>query len=929
MNTDSIVLRGAREHNLKNINLRFPRNKLIVVTGMSGSGKSSLVFDTLYAEGQRRYIESLSAYARQFLEQYKKPDFDHIEGLSPAIAIDQRTAGGSPRSVVGTQTEIYDYLRLLFARAGEVHCARCGERITQYSLDELLAYVFENFSGKKLRILSPVICGKKGTHLQIFEMLRREGFLRVLVNGQEYALDSLPKLERYKNHTIEIIVDRIQVESKDRSRIASSLELAAHYSKGVIVFAVEGTAKKTVLNTKFFCVHCGMGIPELEPRMFSFNSPYGACPLCKGLGIKLEFDPERVVPNPSLSLREGALAPWRKGSRGYIMYYRSILASVANRLGIDRDIPFFRLSQKIRHTLLYGSESLEVWGRKFEGVIPHLERLLRTTTSEYVKGEISHFMSTKPCSLCEGKRLRKESLAVFVGGKSIWDIMELSIADASRFFEQLHFFPYQEKIAAPIIKEIQAKLTFCLSLGLEYLALNRLSSTLSGGEAQRIKLATQLGSYLCGVLYILDEPTVGLHARDTKKLIDILLMLRDLGNTVLVVEHDAQVIRSADWIVDLGPGAGEMGGEIIFSDQADRFTQSHSLTAQYMVGTKRIEKPARRRSYKERKQLVIERADANNLKNIDVKIPLGVFCCVTGVSGSGKSTLVDDVLCKNIRAARTHKRFHGCLRLLNSEFIDDLVMVDQSPIGRTPRSNPATYTGLFSLIRSLFSELPLAKSKGFQPSRFSFNVRGGRCEACSGEGIRQIAMHFLPDVHVQCEVCSGKRFNSETLEVKFKGYSISDILDLSVGKACKLFENIPRIMKILQTLSDVGLGYIALGQAATTLSGGEAQRVKLSKYLRERASTQTLYVLDEPTTGLHFEDVSKLLNILNRLVEKGNTVLVIEHNLDVIAYADYIIDLGPEGGDRGGFLVGTGSPEELMEVNASYTGKFLRTKGGL
>ncbi|MCD6399737.1 excinuclease ABC subunit UvrA, partial [candidate division WOR-3 bacterium] len=925
---DYIRIKGARVHNLKNIDLEIPKNKLIVITGVSGSGKSSLAFDTIYAEGQRRYVESLSSYARQFLEQLQKPDVDYIEGLSPAIAIEQRTAGGSPRSIVATQTEIYDYFRLLFARIGKPHCYRCGKPIKKETSSRIIEKILSLPQGNKIYILSPVVRGKKGTYQALFNRLLKEGFSRVRVDKKIFDLDEEIKLDRYKVHNIEIVVDRIIVDSRYKSRIADSVETALKYSQGLVLIYDETENKEYLFNTKFSCPDCGIYLEELEPRMFSFNSPYGACPACNGLGTLLEFDPDLVVPDKTKTLREGAIEPWRRGSRGYILYYRSLLRELADELNFSLDTPFYKLPKRIREIILYGDKDLWIWSRAFEGVIPHLERLFKETDSEYIKHELTQYMSKLPCPECKGARLRKESLSVYIQGKSIWDIMRLSIGACFDFISNLKLSEYEEKIAYHIIKEIKKRLKFCIDVGLGYLTLDRLSSTLSGGEAQRIKLATQVGSSLSGVIYILDEPTIGLHARDDKKLIATLKNLRDLGNTVIVVEHDEAMIRESDWIVDLGPYAGEKGGYVVYSGKTEGIFNTSSLTGKYLKGEERIEIPLKRRPYKNKPYLLIKGASEHNLKNIDVKIPLQVFVCVTGVSGSGKSTLVEEILYKALakklynskEKPGKHKKIEGI------EHIDKVIIVDQSPIGRTPRSNPATYTGVFSYIRQVFAQLPLARMRGYTASRFSFNLSGGRCEVCRGEGTKKIEMHFLPDVYVACEECKGKRFNKETLEVKFKGYSIADVLEMSVEKAYEVFSNFPQIRNILKTLKDVGLSYIKLGQPATTLSGGEAQRIKLASQLRKKATGKTLYILDEPTTGLHFDDTKKLLNVLQRLVDKKNTVIVIEHNLDVIKCADYIIDLGPEGGEEGGYLVACGAPEEIINVEGSYTGKFLKEK---
>jgi len=925
---DHILIKGAKEHNLKNIDLKVPKNKLVVITGLSGSGKSSLAFDTIYAEGQRRYVESLSSYARQFLEQLQKPDVEHIEGLSPAIAIEQRTAGGSPRSIVATQTEVYDYLRLLFARIGKPHCYKCGRPIQKQTSQEIIERILSLPKDNRIYILSPVVRGKKGEYDALFKRLLKEGFARVRVDGKVYDLSEEIKLEKYKIHHIDIVVDRIKVSSQYKKRIADSVETALKYSQGLALVYDETENKEFFFNTQLSCTQCAVSLRELEPRMFSFNSPYGACPACNGLGTKLEFDPDLIVPDKKRSIQEGAIEVWRKGSKGYMMYYRALLRELADEMDFSLETAFGKLSKKVKKVILHGDPGVYVWDKPFEGVIPHLERLLKTTDSEYMRQTIAKYMSKLPCPECEGARLRKESLAVYVGGKSIWDVVRMSLADCSEFFSKLKLTSFEERIAYHIVKEIKKRFAFCLDVGLGYLSLDRLSSTLSGGEAQRIRLATQAGSSLSGVIYILDEPTIGLHARDDKKLINTLKNLRDLGNTVLVVEHDEQMIRASDWIVDLGPGAGINGGRVVYNGQREGIYKANTLTAKYLKRECLIESPQSRRLYKDRPYLLIQRAREHNLKNIDVKIPLEVFVCITGVSGSGKSTLVEETLyralARSLYDSRLKPGAHD--KIEGIENIDKVIIVDQSPIGRTPRSNPATYTGVFSPIREVFSQLPEARARGYKPGRFSFNISGGRCEACAGDGIKKIEMHFLPDVYVPCEVCAGKRFNTQTLEIAFKGKNIDDVLNMNVDQAYELFENFPQIRNILQTLKDVGLGYITLGQPATTLSGGEAQRIKLASQLRKKATGKTLYILDEPTTGLHYDDVNKLLSVLQRLVDKKNTVVIIEHNLDVIKCADYIIDLGPEGGEEGGYIVACGAPFEVAKRPSSYTGKFIKQK---
>ncbi len=923
-----IIVKGAKEHNLKNINLKIPKNNLVVVTGLSGSGKSSLAFDTIYAEGQRRYVESLSSYARQFLEQLKKPDVESIEGLSPAIAIEQRTAGGSPRSIVATQTEIYDYLRLLFARVGKPHCYKCSRPITQQTSQEIIDKICALPNEHKIFIFSPIVRGKKGSYESLFEKLIKEGFSRVRVDGITYELGEKIKLDKYKLHNIEIVVDRVKISEKYRKRIANAVETAINHSNGFCLIHDYDKEEETFFNTQMTCIHCGISLGDMEPRMFSFNSPFGACNVCNGLGIRLEFDIDLIIPDKTRSLDQGAIEVWRRGGKGYIMYYRALLREVSEVMDIPLDIPFNRLSKKIQKKILYGDEDIFVWGKPFEGVIPNLKRMFNSTESEYRKTEISKYMSKLPCTECSGKRLKKESLAVYLGGKSIWDVIVMSIEDCFNFFSKLRLTVYEIKIANYIIKEINKRLSFCIDVGLSYLALDRLSSTLSGGEAQRIRLATQAGSSLSGVIYILDEPTIGLHSRDDYRLINTLKKLRNLGNTVIVVEHDEQMMNSSDWVIELGPGAGTNGGEVVYSGKKNNFLKGNTLTSQYLNGRVFIDIPFKRRSYKNKPFLLIEGASEHNLKNINVKIPLEVFVCVTGVSGSGKSTLVEDILYKSLAnklydsrdKPGEHKRIRGL------DYIDKVIIVDQTPIGRTPRSNPATYTGVLTYIRELFSGLPESRMRGYTASRFSFNVSGGRCEACRGEGIKKIEMHFLPDIHIPCEICEGKRFNNQTLDVQFKGNNISDVLEMNVDESYELFKNFPRIKRILETLKDVGLGYISLGQFATTLSGGEAQRIKLASQLRKKATGKTIYILDEPTTGLHFEDVKKLLSVLQRLADKKNTILVIEHNLDIIKCADYIVDLGPEGGDKGGFIVAFGCPESVVKTPGSYTGNFLKNK---
>ena len=923
MSKEYIVIRGAKEHNLKNINLKIPRNALTVVTGLSGSGKSSLAFDTIYAEGQRRYVESLSAYARQFLEQLQKPDVEHIEGISPAISIEQRSAGGNPRSTVGTQTEIYDYLRLLFARIGRPHCYKCGREISRQSPEHIVEQILNLPAKSKIQVLSPLVRGRKGEFHQIIADIRKQGFVRLRADNTVYDVDSHLKLDKKRAHTIEVVVDRLTVSADQKSRLTDSVETALKVGQGLVTVSCAG--KDMLFSEHYACVNCEISFAELQPRDFSFNSPYGACSACNGLGTKIEVDPDLVVPDKSKSLSEGALEPWKKGGRGYILYYRGLVRELASLHGFSMHTPFRKLSKKVRKILLYGGDEY-VWGRRFEGLIPHMERLFRQTDSDYLKSEISKFMSVLPCPMCEGARLKKESLAVTLSGKSIWDIVRMSIRQAANFFDNLKLNATEAAIAHQALKGIVERFKFMINVGLDYLTLDRRSSTLSGGEAQRIRLATQVGAGLVGVVYILDEPSIGLHQRDNRKLLNTLEALRDLGNTLIVVEHDEATIRAADYIIDLGPGAGRGGGKVMVSGSfKDLLNSKDSLTAKYLRGQLKIKVPPQRRK-NNKKFLQIWGAREHNLKSINVPIPLGLFVCITGVSGSGKSTLIDEILYRTLaKKFYRHKEKPGAHdRITGMEFIDKVIVVDQSPIGRTPRSNPVTYTGVFSYIREIFSKLPESRIVGFKPGRFSFNVKGGRCEDCRGEGIKRIEMHFLPDVYVICQSCKGDRFNEQTLKVKYKGKSIADVLSMNVEEAQDLFRNIPRIREKLTTLKEVGLGYIQLGQSATTLSGGEAQRVKLSAELGKRSTGRTLYILDEPTTGLHFADIEKLLNVLHKLVNMGNTVLVIEHNLEVIKCADYIIDLGPEGGEAGGRIVGCGTPEELTRIKKSFTGKYLK-----
>ncbi|UCH12981.1 MAG: excinuclease ABC subunit UvrA [Candidatus Omnitrophota bacterium] len=934
MGKEHITIRGAREHNLKSINVNIPRNKLTVITGVSGSGKSSLAFDTVYADGQRKFVESLSAYARQFLEQMQKPDVDYIEGLSPTISIQQRAAGGNPRSTVGTTTEIYDYLRLLFARVGEPYCYKCGRKISSQSPQEIVEHIFSMPFDTPIMILAPIVRGRKGEYIQLFQKAKRDGFVRVRVDRNIYDLSQKIKLNKKLKHNIEIIVDRLILKKEIRQRLADSVETALKAGEGLLIVAKQPSTShkpqttnyEVLYSTQNACPKCGISYGSLEPRMFSFNSPYGACPGCGGLGHKMKIDPDLIIPDKSKSLRGGAIEPWRKGGKSLLLYYHRMMRDLSYDYGFDLDTSFNRLPKKTQGVVLYGSEEQNA-DRYFEGIIPNLERRFRQTESEYIKNFIYSFMSMRPCPQCKGNRLKQESLAVKIDGKNIADACKLSIIGTLNFIENLKLSKEKTQIARLVLKELKNRLHFLINVGLNYLTLDRMSQTLSGGEAQRIRLATQIGAGLVGVLYVLDEPSIGLHQRDNSKLLDTLYALRDLGNTVLVVEHDESTIRNADYIIDLGPGAGKNGGEVVYSGSLKNLLRCKgSLTAKYMNGELSIPVPEERRPHKNRKRLIIKGAREHNLKNIDVEIPLGVLTCISGVSGSGKSTLIDEVLYR----ALARKFYRSPLvpgkheRIVGVENIDRVIVVDQSPIGRTPRSNPATYTGVFSYIRDIFSRVSESRMRGYKPGRFSFNVKGGRCDACNGDGVKKIEMHFLPDVYIMCQVCKGKRFNRQTLEVKFKGKNIADVLEMTVDEAYELFKNIPRIKSKLKTLIDVGLGYIQVGQSATTLSGGEAQRVKLSAYLGKRATGNTLYILDEPTTGLHFDDVHKLLSVLNAIVEQGNSVIVIEHHLDVLKSADYLIDLGPEGGDNGGEIVACGSPEEVTKKKKSFTGQYLK-----
>ena len=935
MAMDKLVVKGAREHNLKNVDVTIPRDKLVVFTGLSGSGKSSLAFDTIYADGQRRYVESLSSYARQFLGQMEKPDVDYIEGLSPAISIDQKTTSKNPRSTVGTVTEIYDYLRLMYARIGVPHCPVCGREIKQQTVDQIIDKLCSFPERTKIQILAPVVRGRKGEHVKEFESARKSGFVRVRADGILYDLSEEIKLEKNKKHNIEIVVDRLMVNDTVRSRMTDSVETALRLSGGLVIADVNG--EDILFSQNYACPEHGVSIGELEPRMFSFNTPLGACPTCTGLGTFMKVDPDIVVPNKSLSIRGGAIkaSGWYFGESGTIaqMYYEAL----AKHYGFSLDTPFKELTAKQQDIILYGTKGERIqmvrkneygsgtYETEFEGVINNLERRFRETQSAYIRDEITQVMSAVPCPDCKGERLKKEYLAVTIGGVNISDFCKMSVSEALDFMENLTLSERDSMIAAQILKEVKARLGFLKSVGLEYLTLSRASATLSGGESQRIRLATQIGSSLVGVLYILDEPSIGLHQRDNDKLLATLQRLRDIGNTLIVVEHDEDTMRAADFIVDVGPGAGVHGGEIVCAGTpAEVMACENSITGQYLSGKRRIPVPADRRPGNGN-FLTIKKARENNLKGVTVKVPLGTFTCVSGVSGSGKSSLVNEVLFKTLSAELNGSRVKPgqCGGIDGLEFLDKVIDIDQSPIGRTPRSNPATYTGVFTDIRELFAQTADAKMRGYNSGRFSFNVKGGRCEACEGDGILKIEMHFLPDIFVPCEVCKGKRYNRETLEVKYKGKNIYDVLDMTVEEAMTFFDSIPRIKRKIETLYEVGLGYIKLGQPATTLSGGEAQRVKLATELSRRSTGKTIYILDEPTTGLHSYDVQKLIEVLQKLVDAGNTVVVIEHNLDVLKTADWIIDLGPEGGDRGGTIVGTGTPEQLAQIPESYTGKYL------
>lgn len=934
-----IVIKGAKEHNLQNIDLSIPRDEFVVITGLSGSGKSSLAFDTIYAEGQRRYVESLSAYARQFLGQMKKPEMDYIEGLSPAISIDQKTTKENPRSTVGTITEIYDYLRLLFARIGIPHCPKCGKEVSHQTVGQIADSIIEEGEGLKIHLLAPIVRDRKGEHKQIFEELSNKGFARVRVDGEIRGLDEDIKLAKTYKHSIDVVVDRLKIR-KDvdfKRRLVDSLETATKFGEGLVTVLFDNGDEEyeKKYSEQFACVDCGINFEELTPRMFSFNAPQGACPECNGIGSKMEIDPDLIVPNKLLSLNEGAIVPWSKSNKKE-NYYHQMLEAVANHFKFSMDVPFKDLTKEEQTIILYGCDERIPFSfkrrnksymvnRKFEGVVPRMERLYLETKSNYNRKYISKFMSNHKCPLCHGKRLRPEVLAVTVNGKSIADVVEMSIKDSYKFFLDLKLTERENFIAKEVLKEIRERLKFLVDVGLDYLSMERSSGTLSGGEAQRIRLATQIGSGLVGVLYILDEPSIGLHQRDNVKLIETLKRLRDLGNTLIVVEHDEETILSADYVVDIGPGAGEHGGRVVAEGTPTEIMNSeNSITGNYLARREIIPIPESRREGNG-EHITIVGAKQNNLKDVDVEIPLGKFTCVTGVSGSGKSSLINEILYKGLNGELNHKfTFAGKYdKIEGVENIDKIIAIDQKPIGRTPRSNPATYTGLFTYIRELFAETPEAKARGYKPGRFSFNVKGGRCEACSGDGIVQIEMHFLADVFVPCEVCGGKRYNEETLDIRYKGKNIYEVLEMTVDEAMEFFEHIPKIHKKLKTLQDVGLGYMKIGQPATTLSGGEAQRIKLAKELSRTSTGKTMYILDEPTTGLHFADIKRLLSVLNRLTDSGNSVVVIEHNLDVIKTADYIIDLGPEGGDGGGQVIATGTPEEIASTD-TYTGQFLK-----
>ena len=933
---DKIVIHGAREHNLKNIDLELPRNKLIVITGLSGSGKSSLAFDTIYAEGQRKYVESISTYARQFLGQLSKPDVEHIEGLSPAISIQQRTASSNPRSTVATTTEIYDYLRLLFANIGTPHCPKCGKEISSQSMQEIIDQMLAMPEGTKLQVLAPVARGQGGEHQGLFDNLKKEGYVRVRIDGDIFDLSEGIKLRKSVKHNIEVVVDRLVVKEGIAARLSDSVETALKLGRGIVIAALP--KEDRLFSSLNACVECGISFEKLEPRMFSFNSPYGACAACHGLGTVEMIDSDLVIPDKNLTLKQNVIRPWLKGGQPLRMYYSMALESLAEKYHFSLDVAWKELPQKITELLLHGTGSEPVkmhsWhsGKKteyekpFEGILPNLQRRYEETESVHVKKWLRDYMSVRNCPSCSGSRLKPESLAVTVDGKNIIEATRFNVRDALAYFMNMKFAGYKHEIAKDIIKEIVARLSFMVDVGLPYLTLDRKSASLSGGEAQRIRLATQIGAGLVGVMYILDEPSIGLHQRDNGRLLETLKQLRDMGNTVIVVEHDEATMRSADFIVDLGPGAGIHGGEVIAKGTLDDILSSErSLTGQYLSRRLRIPVPQKRRIAGEKGYILIKGACEFNLKNIYVTIPLGVITCITGVSGSGKSTLVDETINKGLRRLIYHSKTNPGRHeaIVGWEKIENVIVIDQSPIGRTPRSNPATYTGMFTHLRDLFAGMPAARVRGYNSGRFSFNVPGGRCEACHGDGVKRVEMHFLPDVYVQCEVCGGKRYNKETLEVRYKGRNIYDILESTVEETLEIFRNVPKINAKLQTLVDVGLGYLKLGQSATTLSGGEAQRIKLAAELSRPEHGRNFYILDEPTTGLHFDDIVKLLAVINRLADEGNTIVVVEHNLDVIKASDHVIDLGPEGGDEGGYIVAQGTPEEVAEVKESYTGQYL------
>lgn len=957
--TDKIVIKGAKIHNLKDLSVEIPKYKLVVITGLSGSGKSSLAFDTIYAEGQRRYVESLSTYARQFLQLMEKPEVDSIDGLSPAISIDQKTASRNPRSTVGTVTELYDFLRLLFAKVGKPHCPSCGDPISRQNVSQIVDTIAEMTEGKKILLLSPVVRDKKGMHQKVFDKIKKDGFVRVRVDGEVVNVLNIPDLDENKKHSIEIVVDRlvvknfreivkklssgekIEMPNPDRTRLADSVEVALKYGDGLMMVMDHDSEDMSTYSELFACTKCNVNIPEISPRTFSFNSPHGACSVCHGLGTKLEIDSDLVLPNKKLTLAEGAITPW-SATTSHLSWYNRILEAVAKDYKFSMDVPVGRLSEEVIETILYGTGDKKYkisinrneegaafsgeYKTTFEGVIPNLERRYRETDSDYIRRKIEQFMRILKCPQCQGERLRAEALAVLVGDKSIIDVTKMSIKEAINFFQNIKFSKMEEKIAKQILKEIGNRLSFLENVGLSYLTINRSANTLSGGEAQRIRLATQIGSRLSGVLYVLDEPSIGLHQNDNYKLIKTLISLRELGNTVIVVEHDIDTMLAADYILDIGPGAGKHGGEVISKGTpAEVMKDPNSVTGQYLSGKKKIPIPKERRKGNGKK-IFIKNAHEHNLKNLDVEIPLGMFVGITGVSGSGKSTLINETLVKEmarvINGSKARPGRHDSVE--NIKHIDKIINIDQSPIGRTPRSNPATYTGVFTDIRDLFANTSEARMRGYKAGRFSFNVKGGRCEACNGDGMKKIEMHFLPDIYVTCDVCKGQRYNKEALEVKYRGKNIAEVLGMTVDEALEFFQAIPSVKTKLKTLSEVGLGYIHLGQPATTLSGGEAQRIKLSSELCKRSTGKTFYVLDEPTTGLHFEDVNRLLDVLKRLVGKGNTVLTIEHNLDVIKSVDYVIDLGPGGGDEGGEIIAKGTPEEVAKVKKSHTGQWLK-----